>query len=179
MCIKTFLCIGLEASIHYHNRDNNKKYLNIQSGQLHCGKSLYLELNKSLQLWLQKIKLSSSYIFNDRGIHSLRASMAPNGTWLVWASLQTAVKTGGIFSKGPGPHTVMMENIAAEQRVTRTVLIHGIPKWGFLGRREKEAFYSVAADLTVCIAADGFSLMNVINSRTPAEDFPQICAPAV
>lgn len=74
---------------------------------------------------------------------------------------------------------------------TRTVLIHRTPKLPKKGREhndssegfeaswgEEGAFDSVAADLILCTAVDGFSMKNGTYSRTPAEAFPQICAPA-
>lgn len=73
---------------------------------------------------------------------------------------------------------------------TRAVLIHGTPILNKRRRRqndssesfevsweEKGDFDSVAADLTLCTAVDGFSLTNATNSRSLTEAFPQIYAP--
>lgn len=57
----------------------------------------------------------------------------------MWASLQTDVKLGGIFRKGPGPHAINRETISTEQRATRTVLIHRTPKLLKKGREQNDS----------------------------------------
>lgn len=79
--------------------------------------TIYFEYCLRTTLGITEVALKEAYaqaetsgeflnVTEEEYLDSLYLSEIGAQLWLVWASLQAAVKLGDIFSEGPGPHTI-------------------------------------------------------------------------